>query len=142
MLAPAKYLSIVLLRVRAEPISHTRTTCSIYNYRSVRTRECDDAESAWLSPTAGAWARSRNTRVWPHCATEPPFVEAQSSVSVVAPPRPPRGESATCEPQQVDPARRPSQNGERTKAGVCARKSAATPVKDKILKYQCVPFLD
>ena len=56
-------------------------------------------------------------------------MEAQSSVSVVAPPRPPRGESATCEPQQVDPARRPSQNGERTKAGVCARKSAATTVK-------------
>ena len=67
-------------------------------------------------------------------------MEAQSSVSVVAPPRPPRGESATCEPQQVDPAQRPSQNRERTKAGVCARKSAATTVKEKTLKYQCVPF--
>ena len=40
----------------------------------------------------------------------------------------------------IRPLRRPSQNGERTKAVVSARKSAATPVKDKILKYQCMPF--
>ena len=40
----------------------------------------------------------------------------------------------------IRPLRRPSQNGEHTKAGVCAQKSAATTVKEKTLKYQCVPF--